>query len=165
MGTPIAVGPAPAGFDRFDLVLALLRRAFAAHAGRIDPPSSSTRDTPEILRALAAGGRLFLATTAPVTTAEGTPVGCVFARADGDACHLCKLAVDPDFQGQGIGRRLLDALVADARAVGFTRVTLGVRLALTGNIALFERHGFIRTGERCHPGFTTPTSQDMALTL
>jgi ribosomal protein S18 acetylase RimI-like enzyme len=156
----VAVGPAPAGFDRFDEVLALLWRAFAAHAGRIDPPSSTTRDTAESLRALAASGRLHVA-----ATAGGALVGCVFSRADGGDCYLCKLAVDPAFQRQGIARRLVEAVIAEARATGFARATLGVRLALTENIALFERLGFVKTGETCHPGFATPTSQDMALAL
>lgn len=160
MAGEVAVAPAPAGFDRFDTVLDLLRRAFAAHAGRIDPPSSSTRDTAESLAATAAAGRLLLA-----TAGDGRLAGCVFARAEADACYMFKLAVDPAFQGQGIGRRLVQAVVADARAAGFLRVTAGVRLALTENIALFERLGFVKTGEKCHPGYAAPTSQDMALRL
>ncbi|MGF1623718.1 MAG: GNAT family N-acetyltransferase [Alphaproteobacteria bacterium] len=156
----VVVGPAPPGFDRFDLVLALLRRAFAAHAGRIDPPSSSTRDTPQSLRALADSGRLYLG-----LAAEGEVAGCVFGSPRGDAWYLCKLAVEPAFQGRGLGRQLVAALVADARAAGFAQVTLAVRLALPENIALFAGLGFVTTGETCHPGYTTPTSQDMALTL
>lgn len=160
MAAEVTVAPAPAGFDRFDAVLDLLRRAFAAHAGRIDPPSSSTRDTAGSLAATAAAGRLLLA-----TAGSGTLAGCVFARAEADACHLFKLAVDPAFQRQGIGRRLVQAAIADARAAGFLRVTASVRLALTENIALFESLGFIDAGQTCHPGFTEPTSQDMALRL
>jgi ribosomal protein S18 acetylase RimI-like enzyme len=160
MAEEFVIAPAPPGFDRWDELLALLHRAFAAHAGRIDPPSSSTRDTPDGLRTMAANGRLNLA-----TSADGALAGCVFARADGDSCYLFKLAVDPPFQGRGIGRRLVQAVIDDARRAGFLRVTLGVRIALAENIALFERLGFVRVGETCHPGYTVPTSLNMALTL
>ena len=44
-------------------------------------------------------------------------------------------------------------------------MTLGARIALPGNVALFRRHGFAIVRETCHPGFTTPTSYDMELVL
>ena len=44
-------------------------------------------------------------------------------------------------------------------------MTLGARIALPGNVALFRRHGFVVVRETCHPGFATPTSYDMELVL
>lgn len=158
--SPVRVGPAPAGFDDFDRLLGVIRTAFAAHDGRIDPPSSANRATAASLQAMAEGGVLVLA-----STADGRVVGCVFGTPDRDALYLSKLAVDPAWQGNGIGRRLVSALADEARRVGHARVTLGVRLALPENIMLFESLGFVRTGVQCHPGYATPTSQDMSLTL
>ena len=49
----IAVDPIPAGFERWEALLALIRTAFAPMDGVIDPPSSVHRLTPETLRAKA----------------------------------------------------------------------------------------------------------------
>jgi len=54
---------------------------------------------------------------------------------------------------------------AEARQIGAQRLTLGCRIALASNVALFRGHGFVVVRETCHPGFTTPTSYDMELTL
>ena len=40
-------------------------------------------------------------------------------------------------------------------------MTLGVRLALLANIALFKALSYVGTGRKAHPGFTEPTSMDM----
>ncbi len=52
--------------------------------------------------------------------------GGVAVLADDDA-HIMNLAVAPARRGQGIGRRLLEAIVAAAAAMGAQRVTLEVR--------------------------------------
>lgn len=155
----VAIGKAPADFERHEALLTLVQGAFAAHAGRIDPPSSASRASAASLRAMAADGVLVLA------ACDMRLVGCVFGVPQGEALHLSKLAVDPAWQGRGIGRRLVEALTDHARTGGFTGVTLGVRLVLTENIRLFERMGFVATGVTRHPGFSAPTSQDMRLTL
>lgn len=52
------------------------------------------------------------------------------------------MRVDPELQGQGIGARMLEAAIAEARANGFREMRL-----LSGNphaIRLFERSGFVR---------------------
>lgn len=157
---PVHVGPCPAGFSDFDRVLKVVRTAFAAHDGRIDPPSSANQATTATLQVMAETGILILA-----STAESPVVGCVFGTPERDSLYLSKLAVAPAWQGNGIGRRLVSALVDEAHRAGHARVTLGVRLALLENIALFESLGFVRTGVKCHPGYATPTSQDMVLTL
>jgi len=155
----VAVGPAPADFEDYDALLALVQRAFSAHARRIDPPSSASRATAADLRAMAEGGTLVLAHRGAHL------IGCVFGTPRGEALYLSKLAVDPDWRGRGTGRRLVQALTDHARTAGFAHVTLGVRLVLTENIGLFQRLGFVATGVQCHPGFTVPTSQDMRLAL
>lgn len=51
--------------------------------------------------------------------------------------EIRSLAVEPRFQGQDLGRRLLTACVAEARELGLKRL-----FALTYIPAYFERHGF-----------------------
>jgi len=64
-----------------------------------------------------------------------------------------------------VARRLVAAVEALAVENGRRRVTLGVRLALPENIALFRALGYVETGRKAHPGFTQPTSMDMATLL
>ena len=42
-------------------------------------------------------------------------------------------------------------------------MTLGCRIVLTSNLALFRRHGFVVVGHETHAGFSAPTSYDMEL--
>lgn len=54
--------------------------------------------------------------------------------------------VAPNAQGQGIGRALMEALIACARAEGLHVMVAGVDAQNAGSIALHERLGFKRTG-------------------
>jgi RimJ/RimL family protein N-acetyltransferase len=73
----------------------------------------------------------------------------VRARPDADLAELA-IAVADEWQGRGIGGRLLELLIGRARSVGIQRL---VALTLAGNgrmIAALRRHGFVsvlRSGE------------------
>lgn len=151
----VAVRRAPAGYGRWDEVLAMARRAFAAMDGRIDPPSSIHRLTAVLMADDAAAGAAFVA------EADGALAGCVFCKPKGDALYVGKLAVEPALHGRGIGRALLEAAAAEARARGLAFLELQTRVELTENHAAFARLGFARTGESTHAGYTRPTSITM----
>ena len=97
--------------------------------------------------------------------ADGRLIASIFCAPDGDALYVGRLAVAPDWQRRGIASALIDAAKDEARRIGARRITLGARIALPGNVALFRRHGFAVVRATCHPGFTTPTSYDMELVL
>lgn len=61
--------------------------------------------------------------------------------------HLGLLAVSPDRQDGGLGRRMLEACEAFVRAEGGTRVAMSVLSAREALIAWYERRGYGRTGE------------------
>jgi GNAT superfamily N-acetyltransferase len=151
----IVVRRAPADFADWKSVRALILEAFAYMEGRIDPPSSALRLTPQSMAADAAAGALLLAERA------GTLVGCVFVRPKGDALYIGKLAVRPALHGCGIATALLAATRAEARAIGLTALELRTRIELTETHAAFARMGFVKRGETAHPGYDRPTSITM----
>lgn len=54
--------------------------------------------------------------------------------------------VAPEAQGSGIGRRLLEALITQARADGLHVMVAGIDAQNTASIALHKRLGFTQTG-------------------
>jgi len=62
--------------------------------------------------------------------------------------HLLDIAVAPGFQGQGLARFMLDALVRRSRGLGAEQVWLEVRPSNARACALYERYGFESVGLR-----------------
>jgi GNAT superfamily N-acetyltransferase len=151
----IVVRRAPVDFADWERVRALILDAFAYMDGPIDPPSSALRLTPQSMAAAAATGTLLLAELG------GTLVGCVSLRPREDALHIGKLAVRPDLHGSGIGKALVAAAQAEARALGLKALELQTRIELTENHTAFARMGFVKVGETAHPGYERPTSITM----
>ena len=143
--------------SRIGELLALVHGAFRDLP--IDPPSSVLKETQDDFAA-----RL-RTDTCLVVEADGAFIGSVFCTPEQDALYIGRLAVRADFRRRGIANALVEAAKAEARRIGARRMTLGCRIALVGNLALFRRHGFVVVAQTCHAGFTTPTSYDMELQL
>ncbi|WP_052023248.1 GNAT family N-acetyltransferase [Actinotalea ferrariae] len=77
---------------------------------------------------------------------EGALACCHLTRHDGHA-YLGMFAVRPGHQGQGIGRRVLDAASLWARAWGVPDLRLSVLDQRHELIAWYERRDFVLTGE------------------
>jgi len=74
---------------------------------------------------------------------EGAVVGSYGLHAtQPGVCELRKMYLHREYRGQGLGRRLLEDALANARQLGFHRVTLETASVLKGAIRLYERHGF-----------------------
>ena len=151
----IAVRRAATDFADWEAVRTLIHEAFATMEGRIEPPSSALRLTPQALAADAADGALLLARSGNAL------VGCVFVRPKQDALYIGKLAVRPDLHGSGIGKALVQAARAEARVLGLKSLELQTRIELTENHAAFAKMGFIKTGETAHQGYERSTSITM----
>ena len=65
-----------------------------------------------------------------------------------DEVHLLNITVSPDYQRQGWGRVMLDALDLWARSVQAQWLWLEVRVSNTRAIDLYEAHGYRRVGLR-----------------
>ena len=83
---------------------------------------------------------------------EGTWVGmAVGSRTDEDErAHLYAMWVDPVSRRAGVGRRLVEAVLAWAEAEGATEIELGATAINRDAVVFYERLGFADTGER-HP--------------
>lgn len=143
------------GFERWDELLTLIMRAFAPMDGVIDPPSSAHLLNVENLRDKAGRQTVFLALQ------DGRIAGCIFALERTDDVYVGKLAIQPELQGQGIGRQLMQAVEDFARRRNRPAIELQTRIELTANHATFARLGFRETERTAHEGYDRPTSITM----
>ncbi len=65
-----------------------------------------------------------------------------------DEAHITTIAVEPDRQAAGLGRKLMESLLDHARQAGIACVTLEVRAGNRRAIALYEKLGFVACGVR-----------------
>jgi putative acetyltransferase len=111
-----------------------LNEAWIVDLFSVEPQDLATMDAGAIV---AHGGDVLIARDGE------TIVGCVALRPeDGGVYELSKMTVDAGLRGHGIGRRLMDAAVARARALGATGLVLATNHRLTAAIALYESAGF-----------------------
>lgn len=75
----------------------------------------------------------------------GQVQGFIVLLADGDALLLDNLAVAPDAQGLGLGRLLMDFAERQALDAGFMAIRLYTNEAMTENITLYTRRGYVET--------------------
>jgi GNAT superfamily N-acetyltransferase len=74
---------------------------------------------------------------------DGAPVGCgALRRIDAETGELKRMYVAPAARGTGLGRRLVDALEAEARALGLRRLVLETGTRQHAAIALYRATGF-----------------------
>jgi GNAT superfamily N-acetyltransferase len=114
-------------------------------------------DLPEVLAppgALAdalARGQLWVA----AAVADDAPVGFAYADVVDGAVHLEELDVLPAWGRRGIGRRLVETVIADARARGVPAVTLTTFRDVPWNAPFYAGLGFrILEPDALTPGLT-----------
>jgi len=70
-------------------------------------------------------------------------VGCAGLRPmSSSRAELCKMYLEKSARGRGLGKRLLEDLLAAARRSGFREVWLQTNSVLVEAIALYEKYGF-----------------------
>jgi len=72
---------------------------------------------------------------------NGTPVGCVGLRPidPQGCCEMKRLYVSPEGRGFGLGERLVDAVVKEAKRIGYREMRLDTLPSMTGAIALYPK--------------------------
>ena len=83
------------------------------------------------------GGKLYLALW------DGAPAGCIaLRRIDAENCEMKRLYVRPFHRNKGIGSRLLQTILSDARAIGYRHMLLDTLPFLDRAIQMYMKAGF-----------------------
>jgi putative acetyltransferase len=102
------------------------------------------------------GGRLALARL------DGEPAGCAaLRRFDASRCEAKRLYVRPKFRGRGLGRDLMNWLIAESRAAGYAEMLGDTMPEMAQALEMYLRMGFERTG----PYSSKPTEGAIYLRL
>jgi putative acetyltransferase len=101
-------------------------------------------------------GRLLIAWT------EMCVVGCIGLRPHAEsACEIKRLYVRPEFRNLGIGRRLAEAIIFEAKQIGFALIRLDTLPTMTAAIRLYESLGF----RQCEPYYDTPIADTVFMAI
>jgi ribosomal protein S18 acetylase RimI-like enzyme len=112
----------------------LVYAAYSHYIERIGgPPGPMTVDYADIVR------------THHVTVAEqkGDLVGLVVLELTDHELVINNVAVDPAYQGRGLGRTLLQHAEDRAQAAGLDSIQLYTHVLMTENVALYSRSGYL----------------------
>lgn len=115
----------------------VLNESWITKLFRLEPKDREVLDHPRA-SILDRGGHILIAEL------EGEPVGCValLSMADG-GFEVAKMTVSEAARGTGLGRRLMEACIARARALGAPRLYLETNSTLAPALALYRSAGFV----------------------
>jgi ribosomal protein S18 acetylase RimI-like enzyme len=118
------------------LVEAIVRAAYAHYVPRIGREPGPMLDD---YGTLIGAGHVY------VLEHAGVARGILVLIPEPDTMLLDNVAVDPAAQGLGLGRALLMFAERAARAAGYRSIRLYTNAAMTENIALYSRIGYVET--------------------
>lgn len=127
-----------------EAVEAVVNAAYAVYVGRIGRKPGPMLD--DYAPLIAAGA-------VSVVDADGAIAALVVLLPKPDHLLLDNIAVRPERQGEGLGRRLIEFAEREARRLGFAELRLYTHEKMTENIALYRRKGFAETGRGEEAGY------------
>ncbi len=88
-----------------------------------------------------------------VLSEAGAVIGALVLIRQADGLLLDNVAVHPDHQGRGFGRRLIGFAEAEARRRGYQALDLYTHELMTENIGMYRALGYQETGRRVEHGY------------
>jgi len=88
-----------------------------------------------------------------VAEARGQIIGVLVLIRKDNGIILDNVAVHPEHQGNGLGRRLVELAESEARDQGFAHLDLYTHERMTENIAMYKRLGYIEIERRFEKGY------------
>ena len=123
---------------------AIARAAYEIYVTRIGrAPAPMVAD----FAALVAAGEVH------VLLAGDAPAGFIVMRPGEDHLFIENVALHPEHQGQGLGRRLLDFAETVARDQDLGALRLYTNVKMAENFPFYASLGFVETGRRREDGF------------
>jgi putative acetyltransferase len=82
---------------------------------------------------------------------EGQMAGCVALHPlQAEICEMKRLYLRPSFRGKGLGRVLVERIIAEARQVGYKRMRLDtVEPVMKDAVAMYRKLGFREIAPYC----------------
>ena len=122
----------------FDEVWNLHERALKktnAFASGHGPWDEDLKNIPEVYDK--AGGTFVIAEL------EGKVIGMgALKRIDAETAELKRMRVQPEYQGQGLGTKLLELLESRAKELGYSRLILDTSLQQQAALHIYTKHGY-----------------------
>ena len=125
-------------------VEAIVAEAYSVYIERIGKPPGPMLD--DYVKLIDAGA-------VSVLDIDGAIAAIIVLLPKPDHLLLDNVAVHPDRQGQGLGRRLIAFAESAARRLGYSELRLYTHAMMTENIALYTRLGFRETGRGREAGY------------
>jgi|SRR5579884_1405511 len=127
------------------MIEAIVRAAYAMYISRIGKPPGPMLDD---YGALIAAGEVSVLEMPP-----GEIAALIVLLPKSDHLLLDNIAVHPDRQHSGFGRRLVAFAETEARRLGYSELRLYTHQTMSENIALYTRLGFVETGRGHAAGY------------
>jgi ribosomal protein S18 acetylase RimI-like enzyme len=132
----------PATAKDLPQLVELLGQLFAQEA-EFSPDAGKQETALKMILADPKVGRVFVARDGSKVVAMASLLYTVSTAEGGKAALFEDLVVRPDFRQQGIGAKLLDYVIAQARAEGVLRVTLLTDMQNENAQLLYRKLGFV----------------------
>ena len=88
-----------------------------------------------------------------VVEENGEIVGVLVLIQTESGMLLDNVAVHPEHQGEGLGRRLLELAESETRNQGYAQLDLYTHECMTENIEMYKRIGYVETERKTEHGF------------
>ncbi|KAK8108996.1 hypothetical protein PG984_014797 [Apiospora sp. TS-2023a] len=148
--------------DHIPAVRTMVQAAYAKYVDRIGrPPAPMLADYERILEE--GKQEVWVLTVSdsntepkPWSSASSTAVGSIILALDPSCAAALKinnLVVDPNSQGKGYGRVLMEFAEGLARTRGLDKLMLFTNVMMWENIGLYAKLGFAETGRRVEDGY------------